>query len=92
MCRAIFYFLLVGLVSSCSLDAAVISSEKAFQTKPVQAKGQSTGVVSGSKQAVTTVGGYRVDSSVGNFVGGQVEHTTSGGYKVTSSIQGSIIN
>jgi hypothetical protein len=45
--------------------------------------------VSGAQLPVTTSGGYRVESSIGQPFGTMMS-TTSGGYKVYSTVQGQI--
>ena len=81
--------ILSGLFTAgCSVSGQITDETQRSQKAVL---GQLTGITPGSKQNVTTSGGYQISSTVGNFAS-SLEQTTSGGYKVYSNIQGNIIS
>ncbi|WP_413559924.1 hypothetical protein [Bdellovibrio sp. HCB209] len=77
------------LASGCSLEASLEDLNAIITAK---APSKATGLVSGSTQDGTTSSGYKIQSSVGNYLS-QIEQTTdTGKYKVYSSIQGAIVS
>ncbi|WP_413586389.1 hypothetical protein [Bdellovibrio sp. HCB274] len=77
------------LASGCSLEASLEDLNAIITMK---APSKATGLVSGSTQDGSTVSGYKVQSSVGNYLS-QIEQTTNTGkYKVYSSVQGAIVS
>jgi hypothetical protein len=74
----------------CSLDASLEQISKDV-VEPLLQKAQLTGFISGSSQGKVTSGGYRVESSTGNYTN-KLQATTSGGYKVFVSVQGNIVS
>lgn len=82
-------FLAVAGSVGCSLEASLEQISK--DTGPLMQKAQSTGFISGSSQGTLTSGGYRVESSTGNYTN-KLQTTTNVGYKVFVSVQGNIIS
>lgn len=76
------------LLSGCSMDAALIDLQN---RNLIIARGQLTGFISSSTQNEKTAGGYKVQSSSGEY-SNKLEETTSGGYKVYISVQGNNIS
>ncbi|UYL10010.1 hypothetical protein B9G69_005395 [Bdellovibrio sp. SKB1291214] len=80
---------LMALASGCSLEASLEDLDAIISAK---APSKATGLVSGSTQDGTTSSGYKIQSSVGNYLS-EIEQTTdTGKYKVYSSIQGAIVS
>ncbi|WP_413577096.1 hypothetical protein ACLVWU_02800 [Bdellovibrio sp. HCB290] len=90
---------LTMLASGCSLEASLEDLSAVISMK---APSKATGLVSGSTQDGTTVSGYKVQSSVGNYLS-QIEQCADTGtpnctvpgsykYKVYSSVQGAIVS
>jgi hypothetical protein len=80
---------LMVMASGCSLEASLEDLNAVISAK---APSKATGLVSGSTQDGSTASGYKVQSSVGNYLS-EIEQTTdTGKYKVYSSIQGAIVS
>ena len=79
----------MALASGCSLEASLEDLSEVISAK---APSKATGLVSGSTQDGSTASGYKIQSSVGNYLS-EIEQTTdTGKYKVYSSIQGAIVS
>ncbi len=80
---------LMVMASGCSLEASLEDLNAVISAK---APSKATGLVSGSTQDGSTSSGYKIQSSVGNYLS-EIEQTTdTGKYKVYSSIQGAIVS
>jgi hypothetical protein len=86
--KALAVLLLPFLLAACSVEGDI--NDMTLRSTVIRA-GTSTGIVSSSKQAETTAGGYKVSSSSGHTTTGIYQQTASG-YKVYSTIQGNNVS
>lgn len=92
MNRYLLFFLLTLPITGCSLEASLVHLAPPAE---LQAPAKTTGLVSGSTQTGTAIGGgttYFVQSTVGNYMSGIEQTTSDNSYKVYSSVQGALVS